>query len=272
MYRLIFCDLDGTVMTWRQEVRPAVQRAMRTVVDTGAWITICSGRGYQLVKPFLGHVAVNAPLICCGGGLIVEASTRQVLRVRTTPLALAHDVIRLCQAEGIPLLCYLADMETMLERRPTDPGFVLRRDGVVVREVGDPIHEVSEPPHKLLVVTASPEDTPSALTRVKQVVDGRARVLTSSPVWIEVLPPGLSKARAMAWLAEYLGVHREETMAIGDGDNDVEMLEWAALGVAMGNATAQTKAAADWVAPPVEEDGLAVALQRFVLGPHTVEA
>ena len=69
----------------------------------------------------------------------------------------------------------------------------------------------------------------------------------------------------MAWLADHLGVRREETMAIGDGDNDVEMLEWAALGVAMGNATPQTKAAADWIAPAVEEDGLAAALQRFVL-------
>lgn len=270
MYRLVFCDLDGTVMTWHQEVRPAVQQAMGAVVDAGAWITICSGRGYQLVKPFLDRLPVNAPLICCNGGLIVEAFTRRVLQVRATPLALAHDVIRLCQAEGIPLLCYLADMETMLERRPSDPGFVLRRDGVVIRQVAEPIREVTEPPHKLLVVTASPEDTPPALTRIEQVVDGRARVLTSSPVWIEVLPPGLSKARAMAWLADHLGVRREETMAIGDGDNDVEMLEWAALGVAMGNATPQTKAAAKWVAPAVEEDGLAVALQRFVLGPHAV--
>ncbi len=265
MYRLVFCDLDGTVMTWQQEVRPAVQQAMRAVADAGAWVTICSGRGYQLVKPFLGHVPVNAPLICCNGGLIVEAVTRRVLQVRATPLDLAHDVIRLCQAEGLPLLCYLADMETMLERRPNDPGFVLRRDGVVVRRVDDPIREVHEPPHKLLIVTASPEDTPSALVRIEQVVNGRARVLTSSPVWIEVLPPGLSKARAMAWLAEHLGVRREETMAIGDGDNDVDMLEWAALGVAMGNATPQTKAAADWGAPSVEEDGLAIALQRFLL-------
>jgi Cof subfamily protein (haloacid dehalogenase superfamily) len=272
MYRLVFCDFDGTIATWDGQVRPAVHAAMQSVVNAGARITISTGRGYQLVKPFLDHVAVNAPLICCNGGLIVEAHTRRVLRVSATPLALAHDVILLCHVEGIPLLCYLADMETMLERLPSDPGFVLRRDGVVIRQVPDPVREVTEPPHKLLVVTASAEETPAALLRVEQVVDGRARVLTSSPVWIEVLPPALSKARAMAWLAEHLGVHRDETIAIGDGDNDVEMLEWAGLGIAMGNATPAVKAAADWIAPSVEEDGLAVALQRFLLRPSAGQA
>jgi hydroxymethylpyrimidine pyrophosphatase-like HAD family hydrolase len=69
----------------------------------------------------------------------------------------------------------------------------------------------------------------------------------------------------MAQIAEQLGVSREETLAIGDGDNDVEMVEWAGLGVAMGNATPAVKAVADWVAPPVTEDGVSAALRRFVL-------
>jgi hydroxymethylpyrimidine pyrophosphatase-like HAD family hydrolase len=79
--------------------------------------------------------------------------------------------------------------------------------------------------------------------------------------------PGISKASAMARIADYLGVRREETIGIGDGDNDIEMVEWAGLGVAMGNATPATKAVADWVAPSVQEDGVAVTLRRFVLGP-----
>jgi hypothetical protein len=82
---------------------------------------------------------------------------------------------------------------------------------------------------------------------------------------IEVVLPGISKAQAMARVAQQLGVSREETLAIGDGDNDVEMVEWAGLGVAMGNATPAVKAVADWIAPSVDEDGVAVALLRYVL-------
>ena len=78
--------------------------------------------------------------------------------------------------------------------------------------------------------------------------------------------PGVSKSARMSRVAERLGVRREETIAMGDGDNDIEMLEWAGLGIAMGNGMPAVKAAADWIAPPVDEDGVAVALRRFVLG------
>ena len=67
MYRLVFCDLDGTVATFDGDVRPAVQEAMQAAVDAGVWITLSTSRGYQLVKPFLDRVVVNAPMICCTG-------------------------------------------------------------------------------------------------------------------------------------------------------------------------------------------------------------
>ena len=266
MYRLVFCDLDGTVAAFDGRVRPAVREAMQAVVDAGAWVTISTGRGYQLLRPFLGQVVVNAPLICCNGGLIVEPSTREVLYLKPMPLSLAHDLVRLAQAEGVEMWFYLADMETMLENRASDHGFVLRRDGVRVREAPDPVAELNQPPHKVVIATESPEATPAVVGRVQQHVGDRARVLASSPQRVEVILPGVSKAWAMSWVAAYLDVKREETIGIGDGDNDVEMLEWAGLGIAMGNATPAVKVAASWVAPPVEEDGVAVALRRFVLG------
>jgi hypothetical protein len=245
---------------------------MQAAIDAGGWITMSTGRGYQLVKPFLDRVPVNAPLICCNGGLIVEPLTREVLHVRPMPLSVAHDLIRLSQAEGIAMWFYLADLETMLERRADDTGFVLRRDGITLRHVPDPISELADPPHKVIVVAPSPQDIPAISGRVEQCVGERARVLSSGPHWIEVLLPDVSKAWAMDWLAAHLGVGRDETVAIGDADNDVEMLEWAGLGIAMGNASAAAKAAADWIAPSVDEDGLAVALQRFVLDASTGEA
>lgn len=266
MYRLVFCDLDGTVATFDGRVRSAVREAMQAVVDAGAWITLSTGRGYQLLRPFLGRVVINAPLICCNGGLIVEPSKREVLYLKPMPLSLAHDLVRLAQTEGIEMWFYLADMETMLENRASDVGFVLRRDGVRVREAPDPVAELNQPPHKVVIATESPEVTPAVVGRVQQHVGDRARVLASSPQRVEVILPGISKAWAMSWVAAYLDVKREETIGIGDGDNDVEMLEWADLGIAMGNATPAVKVAASWVAPPVEEDGVAVVLRRFVLG------
>lgn len=265
MYRLIFCDLDGTLATFDGRVSPAVQHAMQAVVDAGAWITLSTSRGYQMVKPFLDRVVINAPMICCTGGLIVEAFTKRIHYLRPLPLDMAHDLARLSQREGILMWFYLADMETMLEKRVGDAGFALRRDGVTIREVPDPVLELTEPPHKALIETPSAQATPGVAVRVQEYVGNRARIVVSSPMRIEVVLPGISKAQAMARVAQQLGVSREETLAIGDGDNDVEMVEWAGLGVAMGNATPAVKAVADWIAPSVDEDGVAVALLRYVL-------
>jgi hypothetical protein len=266
MYRLAFCDVDGTVASFDGRVSPAVHKAMQAVVDSGGWITLSTGRGYQLTKPYLDRAVVNAPLICCNGGLVVEPVTRRVLHVEPMPLPLARDLMRLAVAEGIEMWFYLDDLETMLENRPIEDGFVLRRDGVLLRSAPDPLAELTRPPHKVVVSAPTPEDTPAVIARVQQEVGERARVLASSPRRIEVILPGISKGNAMALVARHLGVKREETIGIGDGNNDVEMLEWAGVGVAMDNASPVARAAADWIAPPVEEDGAAIALRRYMLG------
>ena len=264
MYRLVFCDLDGTVLTFQRELRPAVKAAMQAVVDRGHWITLSSGRGYQLLKPLLGRVPVNAPLVCCNGSLVVEPRTRRVLYLKPMPIDMAHSIVRWCQQSGEQVWVYLDDMETVLEYSPTEPGATLRSDGALQR-IDDPISAITRPPHKLFLLPGSPDRIPDVVSRLQRHVGDRARVLASSPKTIEVVLPGTSKAKAMALVAKHLGVSRQETMAAGDGDNDVEMLEWAGLGVAMGNATPAVKAVASWEAPSVDDDGLAIALRKFVL-------
>ncbi len=265
-YRFIICDLDGTVCAHENQVSAAVRKAMQETVEANLWITLCTGRGYQTVQPLLDVVPINAPLICCNGGLIIEPTTRQVLQVQPMSLPLARKLLDLAQKEGLAFWVYLDDMETMLEYNPVESHALLRQHGEIVRQVADPIAELERPPHKLIIIAESPQDTPAVLASVKRCVADEARVLTSSPRLIEILMPGISKAQGIAWVADRLGVAQEETIAIGDGNNDLEMLNWAGLSIAMGNGTPAVKAAADWTAPPVEKDGLAVALRRFVLG------
>lgn len=112
------------------------------------------------------------------------------------------------------------------------------------------------------------DDTPfPTLERLREALgDQVAYVIWEGPwSFVEVLPLGTSKAAALEWLAARLGVAREEVLAVGDERNDIEMLAWAGTGVAMGNAHPEVKAVADWVTAPVEEDGCALAIERFVL-------
>jgi hydroxymethylpyrimidine pyrophosphatase-like HAD family hydrolase len=89
-------------------------------------------------------------------------------------------------------------------------------------------------------------------------------IVPSHPILVEGLPRGLNKSVGLAWLAEHLGIARDEVLAVGDNDNDVEMLRWAGVGVAMGNSSPAALAAADWVAPDVSADGAAIALERYL--------
>jgi hydroxymethylpyrimidine pyrophosphatase-like HAD family hydrolase len=120
-------------------------------------------------------------------------------------------------------------------------------------------------PHKFLVNLDYPNDRLRILAEMNSEFHDQISIVPSHPILIEGLPPGVDKGRGLERLADYLGVSRDEVMAIGDNDNDVPMLIWAGIGVAMGNCSSSACEVADWIAPPVEDDGAAVAIEKFVL-------
>jgi len=97
---------------------------------------------------------------------------------------------------------------------------------------------------------------------------GRATLVQSLPVQLETLPPGASKGDGLRRLLADLGIDPRHVLAIGDGENDLEMLQLAGIGVAMANAPASVRAAADYVTASNDEDGVALAVERFVLNSH----
>lgn len=270
MYRLVVSDFDGTLVPYfGTPMRPAVDAAMRAVVDSGRWISISTGRGYPHIKPALSGLTFNGPLVTCNGGMIIDEASRRVLYKRVIPLALARAVVNAGLQAELQMLVFFDDLETIMAR--ANGGFVLRRDGVDSPVLADPLAELTRPPAKILIRIDSPEHDTYPRSVLEPLLASDARLVLSTPRTLDVIPSGSSKATALEWLAGYLGVRREETMSMGDSDNDAEMLEWAGVGVAMGNATEAAKASADWIAPDVEEDGAAVALQRFVLAPIAPE-
>jgi Cof subfamily protein (haloacid dehalogenase superfamily) len=110
-----------------------------------------------------------------------------------------------------------------------------------------------------------PHDNDVLVARLRARFDGRLSVVRSHNLFAEVISLDASKGHALAFLARKYGVAQSETMAVGDSGNDVSMIRWASVGVAMDNATSDVKAAADWVAPSVTEDGLVAVIEKYVL-------
>ncbi|MBN2391135.1 MAG: HAD family phosphatase [Anaerolineae bacterium] len=268
MIRLAVFDLDGTLMGADQKIRPRVTQAVGQAQEQGVIVTLATGRMFTATECFARELNVTAPLICYQGGWI-QALDGPVLRRIMLPTTLAQEAIALGAANGWHVLLY-AEGQLFVEEFLYPVAFydALLGSGVTVGEPWVSILAAYNGVDKVLYV-AEPEQIPAMAEVLQERFAGVAEIVRSHAMFIEVVPLGANKGSALAWLAQHFDIPREEVLAAGDQENDLAMIKWAGVGVAMGNATPPVQQVADWIAPPVTEDGAAVLLERFVLdGSH----
>lgn len=264
MIRLAAFDLDGTVMGPDQRITPRVREAMAAAQARGVMVTLATGRMFSSMLPYALDLNLDAPLLACQGGWIQWTHADEPLLRIPLPVEIARDAIALAEQQGWHTVLY-ADGGIFLRELREVPSFYEALLGLENALIPDwELVFEGHVPDKVLFV-AEAEQIPAMGELLRATFAGRAQVFRSHARFIEVVPLGVDKGTGLAWLAQHLGISREQVMAVGDQENDVPMIEWAAVGVAMGNATAHLQSAADWIAPSLEEDGAAVALERFVL-------
>jgi hydroxymethylpyrimidine pyrophosphatase-like HAD family hydrolase len=173
-------------------------------------------------------------------------------------------VIEFSQARGLNFQVYMEDDRAYASRVDPTMSLIAEKSGIPVTGVGDLVAWLDRRPLKFLYFEK--EEAVLGLVRDLQArFDGKLQVVRSWHQLVEATGPEVSKGDALARLAARLGVPQSATMAVGDQDNDVTMIAWAGLGVAMGEASPAAKAAADVVAPPLAAEGAAWAIERYVL-------
>ena len=263
MIRLAAFDLDGTLMGADQKIRPRVRDAVVRALDAGVVVTLATGRMFLATLPFARELNVTAPLICYQGGWIQPVDGPVMHRI-ALPTVLARAATDLADergwhtvlyADGLPYIQTMTYPQTLYDS--------LLGEGVMVGEPWEAIY-AARIIDKVLFV-ADPEHIPEMATVLQQKFAGLADVVQSHAIFIEVVPLGVDKGSALAWLAQHLGIPRDAVLAAGDQGNDLAMVKWAGTGVAMGNAIPAVQQAAAWIATPVTEDGAVAILERFVL-------
>ena len=266
--RLVGLDLDQTLIGPDLSLSPRVRAAVAAALARGVTVTIATGRGPSPTDQFAQALNLQAPLICFQGGLVYDYLARRVLHEERLDPAVIPVVVELAETHGWNLQFETPSM-IYLPRVSNHPPELLALMRVAPwQRVDNLVTDMPETPHKFILSVHDPAERDELVLELRERLGAagvRLSVVASHPILVEGLPPGLTKAGGLAWLAGHLGVPREQVLAVGDNDNDAPMLEWAGLGVAMGGASAAALAAADWVAPPVEADGAAVALEQFVL-------
>ena len=263
--RLLALDLDQTVFGADLIVSSRVQAAIAKTRALGTAVTIATGRDVKLASKFARELGATAPIICAQGGCIYDCQHDQVLHDVRLSSGLLPRILQAAEHYRWNIHFEVFDRLYLPAHSNHPPVlFELLKYSRWVR-VGDFLHDMPEPPHKLIVTLSQPEDRPRILDEMRQALGSVLTIVASHPYLVEGLPAGVDKRHGLAWLANHLHVSQSEVLAIGDSDADVPMIEWAGVGVAMGNGSPAAKAAADWVAPTLEEDGAAVAIERFCL-------
>jgi Cof subfamily protein (haloacid dehalogenase superfamily) len=267
-YRLIAFDVDNTLVRFPDPPSKRVTEAVQAVVQGGTSVVLVTGRAFRRARPVAQALGLNTPIVCNHGGSIRDAVDGSVIYRKTMPRPFTAQVVRWLRDRQVCL--FLFDGDVVYHDCRTDqvvPDFQVYTRGeqsVFVKDLNRHIPEETE-------IVLSTSSNREHLARVYQDAQGRfgaaARVMFSHPNGVDILPHS-GKAEALAWLAERLGVPREEVMAVGDGENDVDMLAWAGLGVAMEDGDAAALAAADVIAPPFDRDGAAWAVERYISSPQ----
>ncbi|MBI3945586.1 MAG: HAD family phosphatase [Armatimonadetes bacterium] len=258
-FELVSLDLDGTLLDAGLRVSPRNLAAVRRCRSLGARVVISSGRMHDSTLVYWRAMALDTPIISYNGAFIKHEETGEVLLDEHLDAMVARELVALCEERGLHLNYYCDDR--LYIARPNHWGdLYAARTSSLPHPVGNLRALEGKPPTKLLIV-ADAARVASLLAELGPRYAGRAYVTTSFPEYLEFMPLSVDKGKALAVVARRFGIARERVVAFGDAMNDVPAIRWAGLGVAMENAIAEARAAADRIAPHHAEDGVAVVLE-----------
>lgn len=247
-YRLAAVDLDGTLLGPDKQVSAQNAAAVQRLCDNGARVIIASGRRHQNSIRFQRELGLTGPIIACQGGLIRDGEHGNVVEAHFLPLSAARDIVDEGEHRGVNVIYYHLDHLYVGKERDRWVDLYESRVGEQTETLPD--LDQLEGRRALKIVWYGDPDVlkrnrPEITARFQNKVD----VLSTELENLEFMPHGVNKATALEKVAHELGVHREQVLAFGDGENDVPMLSWAGLGVAMNHGNAAAIAAAKMVSP-----------------------
>lgn len=266
---LIATDVDGTLLDEHENVTARTRAAVHAAVDAGVQFVLATGRPPRWVPPIVEALGLAPMSVCANGAVIYDAATDRIVSVRTLSPeslgALAEIALRIIPRAGLAVeRVGRSAHDTATPQFVSSPGYEhawLNPDNTEVSAED----LLSASAVKLLIRKAGARSADMAAALAAHVGSHGDLTYSTNNGLIEVLPRGVSKATGVDEIARPLGIRAEDVVAFGDMPNDVPMLRWAGLGVAMGNAHPEAIAAADEVTAPNTDDGLARVLERWWL-------
>ena len=277
MYKLVVLDVDGTLLAPDGTVQPRVYDTVHTTRLAGCKITLATGRFLNGTRGLIESLNITTPLILHVGSLIQDPVTEAILyEDLLSPGSVKAAIYTITTFGYQPIINDVGGRRlTGPPELDPSPEIKLFLETRQINRVS--ISDLCKIEHVLGISVFSPDDDLESFQGILQdKTNSRVLIYRPGPghplPWyqLEIFPLECSKGRALRFLIELLGIGREEVLAIGDNINDIEMLREAGMGVAMGNAPDAVKSVANAVVGTNEQDGVAEALEKYVLSGRTI--
>ncbi len=266
--KLIAIDMDGTLLLPDHTISPAVKQAIARARKRGVNVVLTTGRPYAGVESYLKALDMNQPQDYCityNGALVQKANDGSTV----AQTALSYDDYRYLEqlSREVGSHFHALDRHTLYTANRDISRYTVHESFVATIPLVFCEAEKMDPNTTFLKVMMidEPEILDQAIARIPAEVREKYTVLKSAPYFLEILDKRVTKGTGVKALADALNIRPEEVMTIGDQENDIAMLEYAGVGVAMGNAIDSVKKVADYVTKTNLEDGVAYAIEKFVL-------
>ncbi len=263
--RLIAVDMDGTLLNHEGKLTERTVKAAKAAMEKGAKFVLSSGRMPGALKAFAGELGVNAPCVCFNGGAAVNVFTDEVFYQTPVPIELAKDIAKTAESMSLYIHAFINGGYIAPEYNEKTAAYEKLTTVKATVVNGKVSENLTEAPMKVLILD-TPEGVEKVLPTLQEKFKGRASIMRSQKHLIECVDKNTSKAGALEHLISVLGIQKEETVAFGDGQNDLEMLKWAHESYVMDNASDAVKTACDRfiIAPSNREDGVAQVIEKMI--------
>lgn len=264
-FKILGLDIDGTLTNTKKEITPKVREAILEIQKKGIPVLLVSGRPTEGIIPIakmLDMEEFGGYILAFNGGKIIDAKTKEVIYNKHIPDEEIHNIWQFAKTNELTILTYRHGKIITNNANNEYVEIESRINKMETEQVLDFEAELVRPCDKFLIV-GDPKIMEEKVKEMQELFLGRLNIFRSEPFFIEIVPMGIDKAQSLSVLLEKIGCTKEELVACGDGRNDVTMVDYAGMGVAMENACEEVKAVANFITKSNDQDGVALAIERY---------
>ena len=267
MYKLVALDMDGTLLNSQKEISARTKQAIKDAREQGVHVVLASGRPLEGMADYLSQLDMTSDsdyVLSYNASLVQRVESKQIIRKQIMLGSDAKNIASLSRDLGVYVHAFSPERGLITPENNSYTSHESTLNGMPVTEIDFGELDNDEEIVKVMMV-ADPDILSAAIAQLPESLYEQYTIVQSAPFFLELLNPSSNKGAGVAMLAEHLDIDANEVICMGDAGNDHHMIEYAGLGVAMGNATEDTKALADHITDTNDNDGVAKVIEEFIL-------